>query len=185
MLNFLLRAVTGPLSSAQPLALGARAPAVQATNQNGQPVALAELYQKGYVLVFFYPKAFTPGCTAEACSLRDAFADLTKLNLTILGVSHDSVATQKAFATEQKLPFDLLADPHSELYNAFGVPGLTRQSFLMKNGEVIWRALSASTDHQAADVKKALDADRAKQAPSEYSRKDAPPPGFDNRPGLS
>jgi peroxiredoxin len=77
-------------------------------------------------------------------------------------VSHDTVETQKAFATAQQLPFDLIADPHSELYNAFGVPGLTRQSFLLKDGQVIWRALSASTDQQAEDVKKALAADRAK-----------------------
>lgn len=160
MFNFLLRALSGPVSGAQPLALGVPAPAISATNQDGKTVNLADLFQKGYVLVFFYPKAFTPGCTAEACSLRDAFADFAQRNLTILGVSHDSVATQKAFAAAHQLPFDLLADPKSDLYNAFGVPGLTRQSFLIKNGLIIWRALSASTDQQAADVKQALAADR-------------------------
>jgi peroxiredoxin Q/BCP len=162
MFNFLLRAISGPFSDAKPLELGARAPALKVTNQDGRTLNLAELYPKGYLLVYFYPKSFTPGCTAQACSLRDAFADLAKLNLTILGVSHDTVETQKAFATAQQLPFDLIADPHSELYNAFGVPGLTRQSFLLKDGQVIWRALSASTDQQAEDVKKALAADRAK-----------------------
>ena len=162
MFNFLLRALSGPVSGAQPLALGAPAPAVSAINQDGATVNLTDLYRQGYVLVFFYPKAFTPGCTAEACSLRDAFADLAQHNLTILGVSHDSVATQKAFATAHQLPFTLLADPKSDLSHAFGVPGLTRQSFLIKNSRVIWRALSASTDQQAADVKQALIADQGK-----------------------
>jgi peroxiredoxin Q/BCP len=76
-------------------------------------------------------------------------------------VSHDSVAAQKKFATDQQLPFDLLADPRSEIYNAFGVPGVSRQSFLIKNGVIIWRELSASTSQQAADVQKALASDRA------------------------
>jgi len=163
MFNFLQRAFTGLFSGGQPLELGARVPAIKVTNQDGRTTNLAELCAKGYVLVFFYPKAFTPGCTAEVCSLRDAFAELAKLNLTVLGVSHDTVETQKAFATQHQLPFDLLADPTSELYNAFGVPGLTRQSFLLKNGQVIWRALSASTDQQAADVKQALAEDIAKK----------------------
>jgi len=164
MLNFLQRAFTGVFSNAQPLEIGARAPTLTATNQNGQPVNLGELYAKGYVLVYFYPKAFTPGCTAQACSLRDAFIDLSNLQVTMLGVSHDSVESQKAFATANQLPFALLADPQSELYNAFGVSGLKRQSFLMKQGVVIWRALSASTDRQAEDVKKALVEERAREA---------------------
>jgi peroxiredoxin Q/BCP len=161
MFSFLLRAMGGMVSGAQPLAVGTSAPVVTGTNQDGQPVNLGELYKKGYVLVYFYPLAGTPGCTAEACSLRDAFAQLTELNLTVIGVSHDSVAAQKKFATDQQLPFDLLADPRSEIYNAFGVPGVSRQSFLIKNGVIIWRELSASTSQQAADVQKALASDRA------------------------
>jgi peroxiredoxin Q/BCP len=152
-----MRALSGLVSNAQPLSVGATAPAIRGTNQDGQTVELGELYKKGTVLVFFYPVAGTPGCTAEACSLRDAFVDLTKLNLTIVGVSHDTVADQKKFAVAQSLPFDLLADPPGEIYAAFGVPGLmNRQSFLVKDGKIAWHAAKASTREQANDVKKAL-----------------------------
>jgi peroxiredoxin Q/BCP len=165
MFAFLLRALTGLVSAAEPLDLGATAPALKGTNQDGKTVDLGEQYKKGYVLVYFYPKAGTPGCTAEACSLRDAFADLTKLNLTVIGVSHDTVAEQKTFAVEQKLPFDLLADPKGEIYAAFGVPGVfDRQSFLIKNGKLVWRELKASTATQADDVKKAVTDLKAKDA---------------------
>jgi peroxiredoxin Q/BCP len=154
------------VSGAEPLAIGATAPAISGTNQDGKTVDLGALYKTGYVLVYFYPKAGTPGCTAEACSLRDAFATLTSANLTVVGVSHDSVAAQKKFATDQKVPFDLLADTEGKIYNAFGVPGIAnRQSFLTKDGKVIWRELQASTAEQAADVTKALAAAKAGQDP--------------------
>jgi peroxiredoxin Q/BCP len=164
MFAFLLRALTGLASAAEPLAVGATAPVLKAPNQDGKIVDLGDVYKKGYVLVYFYPKAGTPGCTAEACSLRDASADLDKLNLTVIGVSHDTVDAQKKFATEQKLKFDLLSDPKSDIYNAFGVPGLTRQSFLVKDGKVVWNQLKASTAKQADDVKQALADLKAKDA---------------------
>jgi peroxiredoxin Q/BCP len=149
-------------TGAEPLAVGASAPAVSGTNQDGKTVDLGALYKTGYVLVYFYPKADTPGCTSEACSLRDAFADLSKENLTVVGVSHDIVADQKKFALKYKLPFDLLADPDGKIYAAFGVPSMmNRQSFLMKDGKVIWVELKASTKQQADDVKKALAAAKA------------------------
>jgi len=165
MFAFLLRVLTGLVSAAEPLDIGATAPALKGTNQDGKVVDLGEQYKKGYVLVYFYPKAGTPGCTAEACSLRDAFADLTKLNLTVIGVSHDTVDAQKKFAVAQKLPFDLLADPKGEIYAAFGVPGVfDRQSFLVKDGKLVWRELAASTATQADDVKKAVTDLKAKDA---------------------
>jgi len=157
MFAFLLRALTGAASAATPLDLGATAPVLKGTNQDGKTVDLGEQYKKGYVLVYFYPKAGTPGCTAEACSLRDSFADLTKLNLTVVGVSHDTVAEQKTFAVAQKLQFDLLADPKGEIYAAFGVPGMgNRESFIVKDGKIVWREVKASTAEQANDVKKAV-----------------------------
>jgi peroxiredoxin Q/BCP len=154
---FLLRALAGLVSDAKPLEVGATAPAIAGINQDGETVDLGKLYPKGLVLVYFYPKASTPGCTAEACSFRDAFAELTKQNLTVIGVSQDTVADQKKFAVAQSLPFDLLADTTGEIYKAFGVPGLIyRQSFLIKGGKVVWRDMKASTSEQANDVKKAL-----------------------------
>ncbi len=161
-MSFLTSCLMSFVSGAVPLAVGAAAPAVKSVDQNGKAVDLGELYKGGYVLVYFYPKAATRGCTAEACSLRDAYASLTKNKLTIVGVSHDSVAAQKEFADDQKLPFTLLADTKGEVYAAFGVPGaMNRQSFLVKDGKIVWEDLKASTDKQAADVQKALDADKA------------------------
>jgi thioredoxin-dependent peroxiredoxin len=161
-MSFLLSCLMSLVSRADPVAVGTAAPAITGTNQDGKTVDLGALYKTGYVLVYFYPKAETPGCTAEACSLRDAFLDLTSQKLTIVGVSHDDVAKQKDFATQYKLPFDLLADTKGDIYKAFGVPGaMNRQSFLVKDGTIVWRELKASTKEQADDVKKALAADKS------------------------
>lgn len=146
---------------ADPLEVGAKAPAVSATDQDGKPVALGELYGKGLVLVFFYPKADTSGCTKQACSLRDAYEVLTDKGVTVVGVSTDGVAAQKAFAEKHKLPYTLIADNERTVIKAFGVPATmgfaSRQAYLIKDGVVVWRDLSASTDQQAADVLAALD----------------------------
>lgn len=138
------------------------APQVEAVDQDGKAVKLADLYSQGLTLVYFYPKASTPGCTAQACSLRDAYEDLTKAGIRVVGVSTDSVASQKKFADKQKLPFTLLADPDGKVLKAFGVKTIpiigfsTRQAFLIKDGKVIWRDQKASTAEQAADVLKVV-----------------------------
>lgn len=175
MFTLLFQALAGFVSGAEPLAVGAAAPAVKATNQDGKTVDLGDVYKKGYVLVYFYPKAFTPGCTTEACTLRDAFADLTTLNVTVLGVSHDPADQQKKFKEQYKLPFDLLADPAGDLYKAFGVPGLgNRQSFLVKNGKIVWRDIKAVPDQQAIAVKKFIADDQKAAAPAKPAASAAP-----------
>lgn len=146
---------------ADPLEVGAKAPAVTALDQDGKTVALADLYAKGLVLVYFYPKADTPGCTKQACSLRDAYETLIQRGVTVVGVSADGVAAQKAFEEKYKLPFILLADDDKRVINAFGVPATmgfaSRQAYLIKDGVLVWRDLKASTEQQAADVLAALD----------------------------
>jgi len=141
--------------------IGAPAPAPTAMDQDGKPVSFADIYQKGITLVYFYPKANTGGCTAEACSLRDSYADLTAKNLQILGVSEDKEDAQKSFQTKFKLPFTLIADHDGVVARAFGVPTMggfaKRQSFLVQDGKIVWRDLHASTSHQAADVTAALE----------------------------
>ncbi len=143
------------------LEVGASVPAVQALDQDGKPVQLADASKSGYTLVYFYPKADTPGCTKQACSLRDSFAQLTDRGVKVFGVSHDTVAEQKAFAEKYKLPFTLLADTEHQVSTAFGVPSrgdyAARQAFLLKDGKLVWRDLEASTAQQAADVLAALD----------------------------
>ena len=147
-------------SGAEPLAVGAAAPDASSVDQDGKTVTLSQFYGNGWTLVYFYPKADTPGCTAEACSLRDAFADLQKKGVTVVGVSADKPDAQKAFKEKYHLPFTLLADSDQNVIKAFGVPTsmgfASRQSFLIKNKKVVWVDLHASTKQQAADVLKAI-----------------------------
>ena len=151
----------GFLATAEPLAVGSEAPAITAINQDGAPVDFAEVYSKGTTLVYFYPKAGTPGCTAQACSLRDSFADLKGEGLQILGVSEDKPESQKKFREQNKLPFPLIADSDGKVAGAFGVPttmGLAkRQSFIIKDGRIVWTSLQAKTAEHAQEVKAALD----------------------------
>jgi peroxiredoxin Q/BCP len=148
-------------ASAEPLADGAALPAVSQKNQDDVTVNLAEIGAAGYLLVYFYPKSDTPGCTKQACSLRDSFATLTEKSVKVFGVSTDKVKSQKAFKEKYKLPFDLLADEDGSVVAAFGVPKTMgfakRQAFLFKDGKLVWRDLTASTDQQAADVLKFIE----------------------------
>ena len=164
--NMLLAAVAAVFSSTvsarEPLAVGELAPKLTVTADDGKQIDLAEVFASGLTLVYFYPRADTPGCTKQACSLRDAYVDLQESGVTVLGVSTDGVADQAAFRAKYSLPFQLIADESGELVKAFGV-GLrgtfaSRQAFLIKQGKVVWRDLKASTAKQAADVKKALQA---------------------------
>ena len=162
----LLAAIVAPIglalsaAAAEPIDIGAALPAVTAKNQDGQEVKLAEAGAGGWTLVYFYPKADTPGCTKQACSLRDSYATLTEKEVKVFGVSMDDVAAQKAFQEKYKLPFPLLADKEAKVADAFGVPhsmGFTkRQAFLFKDGKLVWRDLEASTEQQAADVLKEI-----------------------------
>ena len=157
--------LAGPAASlvwAEPLVVGQAAPEISAPDQDGKIVDLGQLYAKGDVLVYFYPKAGTSGCTAQACSLRDAYDKLTARGVTVVGVSADTEQAQKNFEETNHLPFILLADPGHTVIDAFGVPlfgaGLaTRQAFLIRHGHVVWRDLTASTTKQAADVLAVLD----------------------------
>ncbi|MEI6675736.1 MAG: peroxiredoxin [Verrucomicrobiota bacterium] len=146
-------------ANAEPLAVGAALPAVTQQDQDGKSVNLPAT-KAGYVLVYFYPKADTPGCTKQACSLRDAFAALTEKGVVVYGVSTDPVKAQKAFKDKYKLPFELLADEDGKVITAFGVPKTLgfakRQAFLFKDGKLVWRDLAAATDQQAADVLKVI-----------------------------
>ena len=101
---------------------GTVAPNFTANNANGEFIRLKDLRGRKVVL-YFYPKDDTPGCTKEACSFRDAFADFRKRGIEVLGVSTDSEASHKKFAAKYKLPFTLLADPDHAIADAYGVYG--------------------------------------------------------------
>ena len=101
---------------------GSIAPAFNTKDANGKTVNLKNLRGQKVVL-YFYPKDDTPGCTKEACSFRDAFAEFKKKGITVLGVSPDSEASHKKFETKYKLPFTLLADTDRSIAEAYGVWG--------------------------------------------------------------
>jgi peroxiredoxin Q/BCP len=101
---------------------GTVAPDFTVKDENGETVRLKDLRGQKVVL-YFYPKDDTPGCTKEACSFRDAFAEYKKRKIKVLGVSLDSEASHKKFATKYKLPFTLLADTDHAISDAYGVYG--------------------------------------------------------------
>ena len=132
----------------QMLAPGNRAPDFTASNQNNEPVSLADLLKSGPLLLYFYPADFTPGCTREACTLRDLTAQLRAAKVTVAGVSPQSPASHEAFATKYALPFTLLCDPDKVLIKAYGVNGplgfgVRRASFLINTDGVIEDAVLA------------------------------------------
>ena len=150
-------------SRADELKVGDAAPAVSGTTETGATLNLGDVYkQQTYTLVYFFPKADTPGCTAQGCSLRDSYEDLSKKGVVVIGVSHDDVAAQKAFKDKYHFPFTLIADQDQAVVKAFGVPNIkltklaTRQAFLIKDGKIVWADYKAATKQQAADVLKVL-----------------------------
>ena len=115
-------------------AVGSLAPTLHAVAHNGSIIDLAALRGRP-VIVYFYPKDESPGCTKQACALRDAWATLAKRNVVLVGVSSDNPESHRAFAEHHKLPFALLSDADGRIAGAFGVPrflGFTaRQTFVI------------------------------------------------------
>jgi peroxiredoxin Q/BCP len=103
------------------LAVSISAPDFSLPDQDGTMHALQD-YKGKWLLVYFYPKDDTPGCTAEACSMRDHYAGLKEL-VTILGISSDSVESHKKFAEKYHLPFTILADPEKKVIKAYEADG--------------------------------------------------------------
>jgi peroxiredoxin Q/BCP len=142
---------------------GQPAPSFSAQADDGRTVTLESLRGR-YVVLYFYPKDDTPGCTTEACELRDAFPHFDAANATILGVSPDSVASHVKFKKKFSLPFTLLADPDHAIAEAYGVwkekrmygrtyMGVERSTFLIDpTGTLahVWRKVKA--DGHAAEV---------------------------------
>jgi len=110
------------LGSGTGLAAGAPAPEFTLEDQNGKRVSLADFKGRRNVVVYFYPKDDTPGCTKEACAFRDDFSDFTDAGAEVIGISSDSPASHLAFAAKHELPFTLLSDSDGVVREAFGVP---------------------------------------------------------------
>ncbi len=110
------------LGSGTGLEAGAPAPEFTLEDQNGKRVSLADFKGHRNVVVYFYPKDDTPGCTKEACMFRDQYEDFSDAGAEVFGISSDSSASHRAFAAKHELPFTLLSDPGGTVRVAFGVP---------------------------------------------------------------
>jgi thioredoxin-dependent peroxiredoxin len=132
------------------LAVGKPPPDFTAKAHDGTDLTLSALKGKP-VVIYFYPKDETPGCTKEACAFRDAWKDLEKQGVVLIGISTDSAASHQAFAKHHELPFHLISDETGAIAKSFGVPNragfLGRQSFVIgKDGNVkkIYRDVDVS-----------------------------------------
>ncbi|WP_026450085.1 thioredoxin-dependent thiol peroxidase [Aequorivita capsosiphonis] len=143
------------------LQVGDKAPNFKVNDQNGNTISSDDYKGKKWV-VFFYPKASTPGCTAEVCNLRDNYQELQDQGYELLGVSADSEKRQLNFKEKYKLPFPLLADEDKEVLNAFGVwgpkkfmgrtfDGIHRKTFVINEKGIIDRVIDKvkTKDHAA------------------------------------
>lgn len=102
---------------------GKKAPDFELPDQDGKPFRLSEHLGKDPLVVFFYPRDFTPGCTAEACSFRDSYADFAENGVRVVGISADSEASHRRFAEKHRLPFRLLSDPDQAVRRKYRVEG--------------------------------------------------------------
>ena len=104
------------------LRIGQQAPEFEKTTHKGETIRLAQLRGDKAVVLYFYPKDDTPGCTAEACSFRDAYEDFVDAGAVVVGVSADSLDSHEQFAAHHRLPFELISDGDGKLRKAYQVP---------------------------------------------------------------
>ena len=124
------------------LDVGDKVPDFELVMDTGQTISLDELLIDGALILYFYPADFTPGCTAEACDIRDMYPDIRAANANVVGVSPQSAATHQRFREKYELPFPLLADPNKTVIKAFGVNGpmgfgVRRVTFLINGDKFI------------------------------------------------
>ncbi|MDC8004511.1 peroxiredoxin [Aureisphaera galaxeae] len=132
--------------------LGDKLPEFTLNDQEGNSVSSSD-FEGNSVVIFFYPKNFTPGCVREACSFRDSFEDFSDLGATVFGISADSESSHKRFAKHYRLPFTLLADTKNKVRRQFGVkkgllgilPG--RETFIFnKEGKLVYKFAAMGAD---------------------------------------
>jgi peroxiredoxin Q/BCP len=143
--------------------VGDKAPEFSAQDQDGKTVKLSDYAGKQSVLLYFYPKDNTPGCTKEACGFRDRLDDLKKKGVAVLGVSRDDAASHKKFIADHSLTFPLLADTDGKVTDAYGAtmagrPMSRRVSFLIdKSGKIVHVTDTPSADKHLAEMKEAVE----------------------------
>ncbi|MEM0961743.1 MAG: thioredoxin-dependent thiol peroxidase [Bacteroidota bacterium] len=148
---------------------GSPAPDFSGTDQNGDSIQLSDFAGRPLAL-YFYPKDDTPGCTKQACNLRDGTGELAAAGVAVVGVSADSKESHERFAEKHSLPFSLLPDPDHEILNAYGVwgersfygkkiVGIKRTTFLIgADGHILHVFKRPKTDNHTAEILAKLDA---------------------------
>jgi peroxiredoxin Q/BCP len=145
------------------LNIGDTIPEFQLTDQNGEVFDIKSVKGKHNLVIYFYPKNFTPGCTKEACSFRDSFEDFKELGAVVIGISADSKKSHERFAKKHQLPFTLLSDSKGVVKRKFGVknnllgliPG--RETFVVdKKGIIIFTFNSMNAERHIKEALKVL-----------------------------
>lgn len=146
---------------------GDTAPDFSGTDQNGKPIKLSDFSDKKLIL-YFYPKDDTPGCTKEACSLRDNYKDLKNNNFEVIGVSADSSGKHLKFIDKYELPFSLIADTEKSVINAYQCwglkkfmgreyDGILRKTFVIENNTIVKLFEKVKTADHFHQIMEALD----------------------------
>jgi thioredoxin-dependent peroxiredoxin len=142
---------------------GDKAPVFTATDQNGNAID-SKLFLGRKVILYFYPKDDTPGCTAEACNLRDNYSELMNKGFILLGVSPDNLTSHQKFVTKYNLPFPLIPDPDKLIIKSFGVwgpkkfmgrtyDGVHRTTFIIDENGVIEKVITqVDTKNHASQI---------------------------------
>src|SRR5271155_3773106 len=130
------------------LKAGERAPEFTLPDDTGTDRSLTELLSGGAIILYFYPADFTPGCTSQACKLRDLHAEIQKAGLRVVGISPQSPASHAKFRVKYALPFDLLSDEHKTVVKMYGLNGplgigVRRASYLINGGRRVRDAVLA------------------------------------------
>jgi peroxiredoxin Q/BCP len=130
------------------LEVGTRAPEFTLPDQDGRDMSLSTLLNRGPVILYFYPADFTPGCTRQACSIRDLYSEVLRVGFTVAGISPQKSARHLAFRERYKLPFTLLSDPDKSVIKMYDVDGplgfgVRRATFLIDPARFIRGAMLA------------------------------------------
>lgn len=138
------------MSDSKSLQVGDRAPDFSLPSQAGTPVRLSDYIGKRVVVLYFYPKDNTRGCTAEACAFRDSYEVFTEAGAEVIGISSDSVESHEEFASQYRLPFVLVSDRNGEARKRFGVPNMMgvvpgRVTFVIDRQGIIRHVFSSMT----------------------------------------
>jgi thioredoxin-dependent peroxiredoxin len=140
--------------------VGDSAPDFTAASSSGRQVHLKDEIGKRPIVLYFYPKDDTPGCTKEACSLRDDWSAFRKLDAIVYGISYDSVKSHQEFVKKYQLPFELLSDQNKSIAPLYGADGMLfakRMTFVIdKAGKIVWINPAVSPASHSAELQKVL-----------------------------